>query len=350
MKRLAALLILVAVTLCACGERNVTRTSFMMDTVITYTLTSPVADKLIDDCETLTADLEGKLSAHLENSLVSEFNQSGTVSLIENRTFEEILLTAVGVYRQTDGAFDVTVAPLVKAWDISHVGADWTPLADSEINALLPHVGTDKLDFDLSSLTRSDPDTEIDLGGIAKGYALGAVAKYITNSNSAAFGTISFGGNIALIGNKSDGSPWRVGIRDPFAPDSVIGTLQLSGGIVSVSGGYERYSEYNGVRYHHIIDPATGYPAKTDLASVAVWVDTSEPFTDAANLGAYADALSTALFVMGHDKALSHYEKAASGDIPRENMDSIRFEAVLIKTDGTVTVTSGLEGKYTPYE
>ncbi len=350
MKRLAALLILTVITLCACGEKTVTRSSFMMDTVITYAIKSPEADKLIDHCEKMCADYEKLFSAYLDDSLVSEFNKNGEVNLPDNRTFEEVLLTAVSVYHQTDGAFDITVAPLVKAWDISHAGDNWTPLADADINAFLPHVGMDKLDFDLSSLTRSDSETEIDLGGIAKGYALGAVAKYITENNGSAVGTISFGGNIALIGNKSDGTLWNVGLRDPFIPDSIIGTLSLEGGIVSVSGGYERYAEHGGVRYHHIIDPATGKPAETDLASVAVWVDTSVAFTDAANLGAYADALSTALFIMGHDEALAHYEKAQNGELPREYIENIKFEAVLIKNDGTVTLTSGLSGKYTPYE
>lgn len=350
MKRLFTLIMLLAVTLVGCGERTTTRSSFMMDTVITYTIKSPVADKIIDECEDMTAEFESIFSAYLDTSLVSEFNRVGMIRTIDNRYFEEVLFTAISVFHQTNGAFDITVAPLVKAWDISHAGDDWTPLSDAEISSMLPHVGMDKLTFDLTSLARTDDNTEIDLGGIAKGYALGAVAEYIKDNYSSAVGTVSFGGNIALIGQKDDGTPWNVGIRDPFSADSVIGTLSLDGGIVSVSGGYERYAEYNSVRYHHIINPETGSPAETDLASVAVWVDTTEPFSDASNAGAYADALSTALFIMGHDAALAHYEKLQRGELSRGYVNDMTFEAVLIGTDGTITLTSGLEGRFTAYE
>ncbi len=349
MKRLALVLILTVFFLVGCGETSVTRSSFLMDTVITYSLTNPEADKIINECDDIISENEMLLSAHITESLVSEFNETGAAPLT-NDTFFDNYKIAASVYTQTNGAFDITVAPLVTLWDIAHPSADWTPPSDADITSLLSHVGMDKLDGGLSHLTRADSQTEIDLGGIAKGYTLGTVLEYIEGNYPAAYGTVSFGGNVALVGNKPDGALWKVGIKNPFDTAKLIGTLSLDSGIVSVSGSYERFVDYNGTRYHHIIDPVTGYPSGSDLVSVSVWVDTSDPFCDKKNAGAYADALSTALFVMGHDAALQHYEKVMAGEMEEYAIDNLKFEAVLIKADGTVTVTDGLSARYTANE
>lgn len=349
MKRLLIVLVSAIFFLAGCGETTVTRSSFLMDTVITYNLTNPEADKIVDECDKIISANEALLSAHISESLVLEFNENGT-ALLTNVAFFDNYRIAASVYAQTDGAFDITVSPLVTLWDVAHPGDDWTPPSDTDITSLLSHVGMDKLDSGLSYLARLDDQTKIDLGGIAKGYTLGAVLEYIESTYPKAYGTVSFGGNIALVANKSDGSPWKVGVKDPFDTSRIIGILSLDAGIVSVSGSYERYVDYNGTRYHHIIDPATGSPVQSDLVSVSVWIDTSDPFCDKKNAGAYADALSTALFVMGHDAALLHYEKVNAGEVIEGAIDNLKFEAVLIKSDGTVTVTDGLAERYTPNE
>lgn len=349
MKGILALLVITAMTLVSCGENTVTRSSFMMDTVITYSITNPGANKLINECDALIAKEEESLSAYIDGSLVDEFNKNGRVSL-DYVPFEEIYYLACSVYAQTDGAFDITVAPLVKLWDITHAGDGWTPPSDAEVATALSHVGMDKLENGLSYIERIDDSAMIDLGGVAKGYVLGMCAELLSDVKYDVSGTLSFGGNIALIGTKTDGTPWNVGVKNPFDTSGIVGTLSLEAGIVSVSGSYERYVDYEGVRYHHIIDPTTGCPAESDLASVAVVVDTSDPFCDIAKAGAYADALSTALFVMGHDAALEHYDKAASGELDDGFVEDVRFEAVLIKVDGTVTVTDGISDRYTPNE
>ncbi|MBQ8249296.1 MAG: FAD:protein FMN transferase [Clostridia bacterium] len=333
MKRLFITLLILSLMLVGCGSVRITHSEFMMDTVISYDVTHSSADSLIAHCSEITAAAEDLFSAYSETSAVSEFNNSDKLIIEDIPELYDTLRIASEVYEISDGAFDITVFPLVRLWNVTHSEDDWTPPTDDEILSLMPDVGMDKLMFDSYQLTRApyESKTEIDLGGIAKGYTLGKCAEYLTENN--AIGTVSFGGNIALVGNKEDGSAWKVGIKNPFSPDTFIGTLSLDSGIVSVSGSYERYTEYDGVRYHHIIDPKTGYPAESDLASVAVWMREADAYN-----GAYADALSTALFVMGHDAALELYKPYSD------------FEAVLIKNDGTVTLTDGLTARYTSYE
>ncbi len=333
MKRLIVIIFMLLITLTGCDNVRITHSEFKMDTVISYDITHSSADSLIAHCSEITASAEELFSAYSDTSAVSKFNNSHKLIIEDTPELYETLRVASEVYEISDGAFDITVFPLVKLWNVTHSTEDWTPPSDDEISALLSDIGMDKLMFDDYLLARipSESNTEIDLGGIAKGYTLGKCAEYLTENKAS--GTVSFGGNIALVGNKKDGSKWQVGIKNPFSPDTLIATLALDSGIVAVSGSYERYTEYDGVRYHHIIDPKTGYPAESDLASVAVWMPEADAYS-----GAYADALSTALFVMGHDAALELYKPYSD------------FEAVLIKNDGTVTVTDGLLERYSVYE
>ena len=129
------------------------------------------------------------------------------------------------------------------------------------------------------------------------------------------------GGNIGVFGTKPNSEKFKIGICDPDDASGVVGYLSISSGFISVSGDYERYFEENGERYHHIIDPATGYPAKSDVRSVAVY----------ANNGAAADALSTALFVMGEEKALEFYGE-----------NKIAFEAIIINKNHEIILTDGV--------
>lgn len=325
----SVLLVIVILTLPSCAEQTINKSSFMMDTVISYNVTARNADKLIAECDGTVSDLESRLSAHIPTSEVGMFNSRGSVTLSDDA--REITNTALDIYRNTNGAFDITVAPLVSLWDITHGKDSWTPPKDEDISAVLTKTGSDRLFLYGCELSSTSEGTNIDLGGIAKGYALGKCAEYL--SDNGASGTLSFGGSIALVGSKDNGKPWVVGVKDPFSPDTLCGSLSLETGIISVSGGYERYREYGGVRYHHIIDPKTGYPSSSDLACALVVCPSADPLS-----GALCDALSTALFVMGRDAALSLYESGI-----------YNFEAVLVMNDGSITVTKGLEGRFEPY-
>ncbi len=312
--------------LCGCESREI-RATFRMDTVISWDITHPDAKDLVSACDQDIGMWEQIFSAHIKNSDVDRFNESGEALLSEETA--EIVKIALEAYESTSGAYDITIAPLVRLWNITHGDENWLPPVQADIDSLLKSVGSEKLSLENRTLT-APKGTEIDLGGIAKGYALGKTAQSLAKEN--AVGTVSFGGNIAVIGKKSDGSPWRVGIKNPAAPETLSGAINVDSGIVAVSGGYERYTEYEGKRYHHILDPKTGLPSESDLASAVVWVKQSD-----AIHGAWADALSTALFILGSEQAASIQASAP-----------IEFEYILIKTNGEIMTSPNLVSQFTP--
>lgn len=166
----------------------------------------------------------------------------------------------------------------------------------------------------------------MDLGGIGKGAAISKLIEYLKTTDIPG-GVVSFGSNVAVFGEKRDGSDYRIALRDPFKEGEYAGVLTLSADdVLSVSGDYERYYTINGEKYHHILDPKTGYPAQSGLSSVAV----------VCSDGALADALSTALFVMGEDAAQELYSAKV-----------FDFEAIFIATDGTLTQTDGMKTIFT---
>lgn len=299
---------------------------FAMDTYITVRLAcAGVSNRRLDEtaaeCERIVRELEDVLSAHDPDSELYALNHSDTEFTEISDTLERVLLTAYAVSDRTAGAFDFTAGGLSELWNIKDGGP--VPL-QAEINAKLSHVGYDRITVDdrRNTVMRSDPETVIDLGGIGKGAAADALVQYLETTDIS-YGLVSVGGTIGVFGDKPDGTPYKIGIRDPDDPDGVLTYLHISDGFVAVSGDYERYFEENGVRYHHIFDPTTGYPADSGLRETAVYC------TD----GAAADALSTALFVMGPEASLALYETGG-------------FEAVLVSSDGTVTATRGLRTDY----
>ena len=308
-------------SLCGCGTVFADSAYFAMDTVITLRLPADTPQKVISACEADTAALEALLSRRVPESEVSRFNSSDSGIMLSPET-AEILRTALAVSMETEGAYDPTVAPLAELWNVT--SPDPQIPSGNDLNSVLPHIGYRKLAWDGDLLRKSDPAVSLDLGGCAKGYACASAVRLLTSSG-VPMGIVSFGGNVGVFGEKPDGTPWRVGIRHPDDASASAGYLALTEGFVSVSGDYERYFEKDGVRYHHIFDTKTGYPASSGIRSAAVWS------TD----GTLADALSTALFVLGEEKATVLYESGI-----------FSFEAVLYTADGRTVITPGIAGRY----
>ena len=304
------------------GTETRSETFYSMGTTVTvtlYTFDSKAAQEAFEGCRAMMDELEALWSRQIAESEVSRFNAAPNgLERMDDRT-ASLLRLSLEVFHATNGAFDVTVAPLTDLWQ-SCDGGDELPTEEQLLEAL-SHVGAEKLTLAGNGLQKSDPATALELGGIGKGAAMTALIEYLEDTDIAG-GLVSFGSNVAVFGNKPNGEPFRVALRDPQNADATVGKMTLDAGkVLSVSGDYERYVTVGGKRYHHILNPKSGYPADTGLASVAVVC------TD----GALADALSTALFVMGKDAAMSFY---ASG--------IYSFEAVLIDHAGNVHVTEGL--------
>ncbi len=295
------------------------RTFFAMDTVMTLRLYQGGDGSLLDRAEVRVRELEGLWSVTDGASEISTLNHDGSAELSPETA--DLLRTALDMCRRTDGALDISTYPVLRAWGFTT--GEYSVPGGEAIAALLPLVDYGRVALEAGAAALP-PGMEIDLGSVAKGYTGDALAALL-KQGGAASALLDLGGNIQAVGSKPDGSPWRVAIRDP-AGDGNIGVVEVADQVVVTSGGYERYFEEDGVLYWHIIDPATGWPARSGLTSVTV----------VGESGLLCDGLSTALFVMGREGALEHW---------RQHRD---FEAVLVSEDGSVTITAGLEGRFTP--
>ena len=326
MKRFAATLLacLTALSLTGCGAAQPAELSlFAMDTYMTFVAIGDGADDVLSDLSRTVNSLEASLSRTVDTSEVSLLNRDG--SAVWDEDGAQLLSWALQHSQETDGAFDITIAPLVELWGITS-DSPRVP-SQEEIDALLPLVGYEHVHQSAYYNISLDEGCAVDLGGIAKGYASQQVAD-IFRAYDVTSAVVSLGGNVYVCGSKPDGSVWNVGIQDPAA-SGYAATVALTDCFAVTSGGYQRYFEAaDGTVYQHILDPRTGRPADSDLLSVTVISDD----------GTAADAYSTALYVMGEQEAVSFW-RAHGG-----------FELILITADGRLLYTPGLSDAITAPE
>lgn len=328
-KRLLSLFLalLTVLSLAACGGAEAeSRTVYTMDTVMeltVYAKRSREATAALDAAESLLYQLDDLLDRHDEKSALSTLNAEGW---FEDETLAALVAAALDISRATGGAFDPTVAPVMDAWDFT--GSPRVP-SDEEIKALLARVGCENAAVSGDRVTLSN-GAQLDLGGIAKGCA-GDRVRALLREMGIESAVIDLGGDVGLLGAKSNGSAWRIAVKDPAVPSQFLGVLEASDCFIVTSGVYERYFEENGVRYHHILDPETGKSAESGLVSVTVVCEN----------GTWADALSTACFVLGEEESLALRETLAAQGLAE-------FELILVTDDGRVRYTDGLRERFTP--
>lgn len=320
------LLIPVVLALVLCTDCNTTakpseRSVFAMDTYITMQAYGRDADSALDDVENQIYSMEAQWSVTDEDSEIYEANHSGGDPVNISTDTSLLINFALTMARNTDGVLDPTIYPVLTAWGFTT--EEYRVPSQEELSGLLPLVDYKKISLTDTTITVPD-GMQIDLGAVAKGYAGDKVAEILRNHGITS-ALVNLGGNVQAVGTKPDGSPWRIGVRNPFT-DGNLGVLEVKDVAVVTSGGYERYfTDSEGNVYWHILDPNTGCPANNDLASV----------TAVAPEGKLCDALSTALFVMGPEKAV---------DFWRSNQN---FEMLLVTMDGGIYLTEGLEGAFT---
>ena len=292
-------------------------TFFAMDTVMDFTIYGESG--LIDQSESLIASLESLVSVTDTGSELYAINQTGSGTLTGKAS--SLMEQALEICRRTDGALDLSIYPIVRAWGFT-TGSYQVP-DEAEIQALLPLVDYRKIQYDAADGDVTLPvGMKIDLGSVAKGYA-GQLVAQMLREHGVQSALLNLGGNVQTVGAKPDGSPWQIGIKDPQGEDAMM-VLSVEDQAVVTSGGYERYFEQDGQTYWHIMDPSTGHPADSGLISVTIVGDE----------GVVCDGLSTALFVMGLEKAADLW--AQSGD----------FEAVFVTASGEVYITEGLRDRF----
>ena len=287
----------------SCTQQETTHTDFALGTVCSVTLFEEGKKSIYDEIFSRIREIEKLMSVNIADSDVSRINAAAGIEpvQVQEDTFK-VIERAVYFAELSGGAFDPAIGPLVSLWDIN--GKPRIP-SKEEINSVLPLVNWRNIELyaRLKTVYLTQKGMALDLGGIAKGYAADETAKIIKSHNIQR-AKIDLGGNIIMIGTKHDNTPWKVGIQYPGENrGEVIGILQIPEKTVVTSGVYERNFEKDGVFYHHLLSVTDGHPVKNGLLSVTVIADVSMD----------ADALSTAVFVLGYEKGLSllnDYKKA----------------------------------------
>ncbi|MBR4719218.1 MAG: FAD:protein FMN transferase [Lachnospiraceae bacterium] len=275
------------------GERSITRSGFFFDTLINITVYDTDDEHILDLCFDMCNKYEHLLSITVQDSDIFRINEAGTDAVSVSSETIDLITDARKYYTLSDGMLDITIAPLSTLW--TEARKNGIPPSAEKINALLPHVNINNItvDADRCIIKKEDPNTMLDTGSLAKGYIADRL-KELLIENGVHSAIISLGGNIMTIGDKPDGSPFRIGIKQPFGEASqTAASLKVTDMSVVTSGIYERCFSYDDKLYHHILDPVTGYPKDTDLYSATIISSSSTQ----------GDALSTICLLCGLDKA-----------------------------------------------
>ena len=314
---LCGLVIINMILLTACSGAEAERLSFTaMDTVMSLTVYggSETCEKVRDRA----AELDKKLSAVDEDSEIFALDRDGNARLSEDTA--KLVRRSLELCEKLEGYFDVTVYPAVREWGFTT--GEYKVPDEKTLAELARRIDYTAVTVD-GNTVKLPEGVMIDLGAVAKGY-LADEAGRIAAESGADGAVLNLGGTVKLFGKKPDGTEFGIGIADPGSPAAYFGILSLDEGVISTSGGYERYFELDGKRYIHILDPNTATPVDNGVLSVTAVTDE----------GVYADALSTALFVMGEEKAADFYRK--HGD----------FEYLMLTADGRVMISEGLSKRF----
>ena len=337
---------LILLTACSApavaGAAPASRQIIAMDTLMQFTVYGQEAEVTVQTAVEEVQRLEGRLSRTAPDSEVTNLNARAGERVAVSETLYDLIVAAKQYALVTGGEFDMTVAPVVEAWGF---GSERQRVPEqAELQELLPLVDSSTVSAEADEnayWVTLGAGQSVDLGGIAKGYATDCLAKLFADQGVKQ-GWASLGGNVLAWGTRPDGKAWQIGVQDPQYPEQerVVGLVGLQDAFAVTSGSYQRYFEEDGVTYHHILDPDTGYPADSDLMSVTVVADAEGSGEGGAKLpgnGTMCDALSTALFVMGEEQALDFWRDRTQ-----------EFDLILVTGDGRVVVTSGIADSFTP--
>lgn len=314
------------------NAKRVTQSTYVMNTVVEQKVYGKNADKAISEVQAALRAFEDELSLYIENSDIARINAAAGTQLVDVKPATyNLLQQAKELSLASDGSFALTIAPLTLAWGITSDNPRIVP--DDEIKKLLPLVNDNDLTLKDGKAGLAKKEQAIDLGGIAKGTAC-TLVKEIYAKNNIKSALVSLGGSsIYALGTKPDGSEYVVGFRNPKKDvNSSIAAFTIKDEVLATSGGYERFFEEKGVRYHHILDPKTGEPAKSDIVSVGI-IDKD---------GTTADFMSTTLFVQGLDKTLE-YMKNGGKVICLDENDNLYVSRAL---ESSFELVEGMETQY----
>lgn len=290
---------------------------FAMDTYMNLTAYGNNADAALENASERITELENLFSVTSENSDVWRINDSHGESVSISVDTANIISKAVEYGNLTDGSLDITIYPVLKEWGFTT--GNYKVPDDETLGSLIENVDYNNIVLNGTTVTLPE-NYQIDLGALAKGYTGDEVIASL-KENGIKSAIISLGGNVQALGLKPDGSAWKVAVRNPFSPDTDMCILEIEDKAVITSGNYERFfTDDDGRKYCHIINPVSGFPAENGLVSVTV----------IGEIGIMCDAFSTALFIMGTDSAEDFWRKNGG------------FDMILVTDDGKIIYTAGL--------
>lgn len=303
---------------CQKKAEPVTQSGFLLDTVVRITIYDKEDHQLLAGCFDKIAEYEKIFSRTDPESELWAVNHRGTASSVEvSEPMRELTEKGLAYCELSGGAFDIAIAPLTELWNFK--ASDKSVPPKVEIEAAKAKCDYKTVSLSGNRIEFASPDAMLDFGALAKGYIADKVKAYLVE-NGVKSAVINLGGNVLCVGEKSGGEAFHIGVRKPFSDDTVrtVAAKDLS---IVTSGVYERYFEENGVLYHHILNPATGYPYNNGLSAVTVL---SESSLD-------GDGYSTLLFSLGLEEGMKLVDSA----------DGI--EAFFITEDGKVHYSEGAE-------
>ncbi|APM40610.1 FAD:protein FMN transferase [Clostridium kluyveri] len=327
---LTAIIMVCVIFLCSCVNNYsslepISKTEYMLGTICTITVYDDKKDTVIDKAFNRIKEIENKMSVNksgTELDAVADAAGKNFVKVSEDTFY--VLEKGKYYSEKSSGAFDITIGPLVKLWGI---GTDHAKVpSQQEINEKKALVNYKDLILDEKNnkVMLARPGMSLDLGGIAKGYSADEAAR-ILREGGVKHAIINLGGNVIVLNNNVNGKPWKIGIQNPFEDTGEeMGTIEVTNKTIVTSGIYERYLEKNGKKYHHILNPFTGYPMDNNLASVTLVTDVSID----------ADAMTKNIFYLGVDKGME-YVKTIKG-----------LDAIFVTKNKEVYVTEGLKSNF----
>ncbi|NMM63643.1 FAD:protein FMN transferase [Clostridium sp. P21] len=336
MKKISCLLficIFITLPLTSCSKSNTLyeQNGIKMDTFMDLKAYGPNAKVAVEESFKKIDELDKMASPNISTSDVSKINNAAGKEYIKvHPEIMKMIKTSIKYSKLSNGAWDITTGPLIKLWGI---GTENEKIpSDSEIKAKLPLVGYDKISINEadSSVMLQKPGMSIDLGGIAKGFTCDEVLKIYKKYNIKN-GLINLGNSsIYAVGKNESNSPWSVAIQHPrnTSNSAYLGIIKISDKALSTSGDYERYFIKNGKRYHHIINPFTGYP--TDNGTISDTIVADGTLNDNSMI---CDLLSTTVFILGREKGIQFVE----------NLPKVDCE--ITTSDYNIYTTSGLKDK-----
>lgn len=312
------------------GAEPVSKTGFCLNTtcdIKIYDMDESGAQPILDGAFDLMNKYEGILSKTVEGSDVYKINHADGVPVKVSDDTINVLNIGMQMGDYSDGMFDVTIGAITEMWDFT--GDNPKVPDDADIKAALPSVDYHQIKIDGNNVSIGSTGAQLDLGGVAKGYIADKVTEYM-ESEGVTSALINLGGNVVTIGTKPDGAPFVIGIERPYSDRTeIVGTISVSDMTVVTSGIYERKFEEDGVLYHHVLSPKTGYPTDSGLESVTIRA--------VKGTSGFCDGLSTVCLMLGEDKA-----KELIAQFQKEYPD-MQLEASFINKDDELSQTDGMD-------